>query len=290
MENLNKQQLILLTLLITFVTSIATGIVTVSLMDQAPKNVTQTINRVVERTIEKVVPTKVDGNQTQQTTIKETVVVKEDDKVTSTIAENSGAVLRVYRFVPNIVEQYFMCLGVVVSADGLIAVPITADVGNGDEKFLVMSSKGDIMSTKKLPIAPNARFFFLRVDTGDKTKTVNIPTAKLSNKDLSLGQTVVSISGEKRDIISTGIAASFIPQLQKVAVASTTASTTDIVDKQFNFIETGMSNILSGAPLLDLYSNLMGMKVSGENMFAPSGLITYEMQVALSKEKATASN
>ncbi|MEI7480540.1 MAG: hypothetical protein WCJ59_02830, partial [bacterium] len=90
MENLNKQQLILLTLLITFVTSIATGIVTVSLMDQAPKNVTQTINRVVERTIEKVVPTKVDGNQTQQTTIKETVVVKEDDKVTSTIAENSG--------------------------------------------------------------------------------------------------------------------------------------------------------------------------------------------------------
>ena len=37
MEHLNKQQLILLTLLISFVTSIATGIVTVSLMDQAPQ-------------------------------------------------------------------------------------------------------------------------------------------------------------------------------------------------------------------------------------------------------------
>ncbi len=53
-KELDKKQLILLTLLITFVVSIGTGIVTVSLMNQMPKIVPQTINNVIQRTIEKV--------------------------------------------------------------------------------------------------------------------------------------------------------------------------------------------------------------------------------------------
>lgn len=55
-KDLNKSQLILLAVLLSFVTSIATGITTVTLMQQAPSSVTVPINRIVRETVEKIVP------------------------------------------------------------------------------------------------------------------------------------------------------------------------------------------------------------------------------------------
>ena len=60
MEHLTKAQIVLLTLFVSFVSSMATGIVVVTLMQQAPEPVLQSITRVVEKTIEKVVPTIVE--------------------------------------------------------------------------------------------------------------------------------------------------------------------------------------------------------------------------------------
>ncbi len=51
MEHLSKHQLILVALLVSFVTSLATGIVTVALMDQAPQGVTRTITQVIQQTM-----------------------------------------------------------------------------------------------------------------------------------------------------------------------------------------------------------------------------------------------
>lgn len=53
-EDLSKSQLLLLTILVNFVVSIATGVLTVSLLDAAPQTVTQTVDRIVDHTIETV--------------------------------------------------------------------------------------------------------------------------------------------------------------------------------------------------------------------------------------------
>lgn len=65
-NELNKTQLILLAILLSFVTSLATGITTVTLMEQAPRAVTIPINRIVKQTIEKVVPAESSKLTTEQ--------------------------------------------------------------------------------------------------------------------------------------------------------------------------------------------------------------------------------
>lgn len=64
-KDLNKPQLILLAVLLSFVTSIATGITTVTLMEQAPSSVTVPITRIVRETVEKIVPVEKNSTSTQ---------------------------------------------------------------------------------------------------------------------------------------------------------------------------------------------------------------------------------
>ena len=55
-KDLNKSQLILLAVLLSFVTSIATGITTVTLMQQAPESAIVPVTRIIRETVEKIVP------------------------------------------------------------------------------------------------------------------------------------------------------------------------------------------------------------------------------------------
>ncbi len=72
LEELTKTQLILLVLLICFVSSIATSVITTGLLAEAPLQTTQTINRIVQNTVEKVVP----GDVVTQT---ETIYIEKNE-------------------------------------------------------------------------------------------------------------------------------------------------------------------------------------------------------------------
>lgn len=89
-EDLSKSQLLMLMLLVNFVTSIATGVLTVSLLDQAPANVTQTVNRIVDRTIE-TIATSTPLASIVLPPVTKTVIQNSDDLLPNVIA---GAVAR----------------------------------------------------------------------------------------------------------------------------------------------------------------------------------------------------
>lgn len=192
-KELNKSQLILLAILISFVTSIATGITTVTLMEQAPVSVTTPINRVIQQTVEKI--QQVEGKTTVQT-----VVVKEEDLVVDAIAKNQGAIFAISQEIldeEGKVIEIGTGRGFIVSLDGILVVDgaLVPDRGlyyvkNESGKF-----KSDFLEADK------AGFSFLKIGAplDEKSKlTAILPTfgnlskMKIGQKIIVMGSTISS--------------------------------------------------------------------------------------------------
>ena len=267
MENLTKHQIVLLTLLISFVTSMATGIVAVSLMNQAPAGVTQTINRVVERTIEKVVTQPSTSTvATVGTITKETIVVSADDKVVSAIDKNSKSLLRIYKsnvdpFIAGTESLVFVGIGAVISDDGIVATD--ANIVSQENSRYFTSPDGKLHELLVLRSEVGDKVGLLKIKE-DSKNPLNLQKADLSKNDLKLGQSVVYIGGETKNIVATGIVS---------GLGTGTLS-----------IETSISQnvFISGGLLLNLSGELVGVKAiylgnSNAGLFAPSA----EIQKAL---------
>ncbi len=260
MEELNKTQIILLTLLVTFVTSIGTGIITVSLLQQVPPEVTHTINRVVERTVEKVVPQKGSTAPTKEVTI----VVKEEDSIISTIDKNAKSVVRisVKPIVSDAVaaaaaaDSQYNSIGIVVSKDGLVVA----------DKKVLASASGTLTATfadgVSFPLKPvtnsdKSPFVFFTVDQTSNPSYVFVPVDMGDSGLLKLGQTAVELGGKDRNKVAIGRISGFVFGESATSTASTTPKTivgieTDITSKDDSV----------GGPLLDLSGNVVGVKIS----------------------------
>ena len=112
MEYLTRSQIILLALFVSFVSSMATGVVVVTLMQQSPEPVRQIITNVVEKTIEKVVPTIVEKPG-------KTVVVKDEDLMVLAIERNAKSVVA-FTTTGAEGEIFSAGVGVIISKEGLI--------------------------------------------------------------------------------------------------------------------------------------------------------------------------
>jgi S1-C subfamily serine protease len=278
MEKLTKQQIVLVTLLVSFVTSIATGIVTVALMDQAPAGVTQTINRVVERTIEKVVTPPTTSNSASVIT-RETIVVKEDDKIVESVDKNKSSIVRIYTNNKNEEsQQIFVGLGTIVSKEGLI---VTGDVfADLRGKYLITLDNNKFYPVSVLPKKEAGQFYFLRVIQDEKEPITFTPIVFSDSDNLKLGQTVISWGGQMQNSVSTGIVSSLI--LDDSPVEGENATTTNSV-KKVSAINTSinLNDSLAGGPLLNLYGEMVGLRVSSnisdKYSFLPVNILKQEV-------------
>jgi S1-C subfamily serine protease len=275
MENLNKNQLILLVLLVTFVTSIATGIMTVSLLQQAPVEVTRTIDNVVEKTIQQVTPAVVSNiiaPQTQSNQVT-TVVVNEDDMVTSSIGKNLKSIVRIDETDLNGYVSFYG-LGVVMTKDGIIAT----DSGNIASDSVYTAKFFDGAEWKLVPLGldlnTNSQFFKVNLPA---TTTYAFSPAVVSPADLQLGQTVIGLGGETTNSVAVGRVVSL--NMKDSTIGTTTTKYVSAIET-----DTSFKNILDGSPFFDLSGDLVGLKLSvtDNGVFTPITTISKELN-AVSK-------
>lgn len=174
-KELDKKQLILLVLLITFVVSIATGIITVSLMKQMPSSVPQTINNVIQRTIEKVTTVEIPApssnvseNNTQNNfTQNPSVIVGDKEALVSIYLNNKTDIVSGADQVGGKKEIEPIGQGVIVSEIGLILVD--SSLINETDKYKVVLNKIDfnVEILKKF----NNGFTILKISPATTNKT-----------------------------------------------------------------------------------------------------------------------
>jgi hypothetical protein len=237
-EELSKAQLILLTILVNFVTSVATGILTVSLLDQAPSVVTQTINRVVDHTVEtvtKVVPSSIGSSPAPSN----------QDLVTAAIASDAAHSVAIFDLktgtsTPAIsVGTYLPTTRAVVTASReALPKEVLIEFANNEHVSASLSHTG------------SGLMIYGFSDTATLPKAASL--SAIPAKDLKLGQTVLAIGVDGS--AATGI----------VSRVSDTG------------VQTTLPDIGAGSAAVDLAGNLIGIAPVGSTpgLLVSAGVIT----------------
>lgn len=282
MENLTKTQLIMLVLLVSFVTSLVTGIVSVTLVNQAPSPVTQTINRVIEKVI-------IGEDKTPDAGA---LIITSEDLITKLVADTLPAVVSVIasKDVP-VIEQYFINpfenddffrqflgdslpqilvpqyrqkgterrqvsagTGFFVSDDGYL-ITNRHVVEDSTAEYTVLMNDGRKMGAKVLARDPAQDVAVLKVDGG------SFSFVSLGDSDkLRVGQTVVAIGnalGEFQNTVSVGV----IAGLSRTVVASGSASGPEVLQEVIQ-TDAAINPGNSGGPLLDLAGRAIGINTA----------------------------
>ena len=236
-KELNKSQLILLAVLLSFVTSIATGITTVTLMQQAPASFTTPVNRVVQQTVDKI-------EQVEGKTVTQTVVIKEEDLVVDAIAKNQSATFSITKEIQNTdatTSEVSAGRGFAVSNDGMIVAD--AVLVPDKETYYVTNSSGkfkaDFVSTSK------DGFSFLKIGAAVNGKDVlalTVPNAG-DISQMKIGQQVILLGNTVASSIFEGLNAN-------------------------KSIDLNVSKANTGGLVLDLDGNALGMALSPDNTTA----------------------
>lgn len=237
-EHLTKTQIVLLALLCTFVASIATGIVTVALLAQAPPAVPQTINHIIQRTVETVAPS-VTAGEPAPTTVKETTVVVKEEELLSGAITSSFAKL-------GVVHEGLSTTTPVVGLGIPVGQLLITDSAGVTESHSV--EFGDTVLTYKLETKfSEVGVAVLRIVDGKAPAGFRIA----DTAQTKLGQSVVALPSATGTRVGIGaVTARYI--LGRVGEGENKI--------EIRAIETNMSGEpMKGAPLLNAFGDVLGV-------------------------------
>lgn len=241
LEHLTKSQVLLLALLVAIVSSVATGIVTVSLMGQAPPMVAANVGNIIERTVKHVI--------FATTTIPAPAPVNPAPAAPATAAE---AIATVQKSVIHIVVQgdtagTLVARGLITGKDGsAITDAASLSPALAYEALLHDGSRVDLIVE---PAESSAAT--VRITLQSASSTAFIPAKIGDIQRLPLGATVVRIGGYGTDTVALGIMAT-------------------MPDKATNTVQADISSAVPGAILVSVDGSVVGMTTTQSLALGPT--------------------
>lgn len=294
-DSLSKKQVVLLVLLVSFVTSLVTGIVTVTLMSQAPTPITQTIHKVIEKITPLESQWTQSGTPSQPAASVAPLVVSQEELVVKVVSNVSNAVVSVIAskdlpvieeyfinpfkedelfknlpegFLPNVqIPQYRQKgtikkevssgTGFFISKDGLLLTNKHV-VEDSKAEYSIIMNDGRKFDAKVLAKDPFQDIAILQVENTDKKEFSFISLGDSDN--LKVGQTVIAIGnslGEFRNTVSVGI----VSGLNRSVTAQGSLAGSEFLQEMIQ-TDAAINPGNSGGPLLDLSGRVVGMNTA----------------------------
>ena len=261
-EKLTKTQVVLLVLLVSFVTSLATGIVTVTLVNQAPEIITHTVSKVVEKAVPKEVAVK-----------EKTVVFSNEENLVKVIKNASLAVVGVFSAVLETTGTATTTESATTTSENFV----NENKVFGGSGFFV--SEDGVILTNKHSVEDETKEYFIKTGDGKKIPAVvllrdavyDIAVLKAEGKKfnyipmsdssfINVGQTAIAIGNafeEQQNNVSIGFVSGFNNMAVAIGAISGAKEEISLIKSNIAINENN-----SGGPMLDLKGNAIGISIA----------------------------
>ena len=245
-EDLSKAQLLLLTVMVNFVVSIATGVLTVSLLDQAPLPVSQGVDHIVEKTIQTIAtPVQVVNPIKSITSPQTPAAPTTEQRMTAAVGD---AIVRTVLIHKNSTSTPALAFGTYLPNSHAV---VTATVQGLPKEVLIEFSDGSAQQAS-LSRKSDALTIYGFADEADLPEAPDAGLTPLAK--LKQGQTAIALTKDSEAL--TGIISK---------VGDTT-------------VQTDLTAVPVGAGVVDLSGMVIGIESATAGVLTPADAVTALLQ------------